>query len=74
MIDIHVVHDFDWSILDYQTRKQIQEGYHSFWADNELMVKDGEVVRSDIPRKKPLTHFDFVFKDEEDDECEPSYL
>jgi hypothetical protein len=64
MIDLHVVHDFDWSILDYQTRKQIQEGSDAFWADCELAVVNGEVVRTDIPRKKPITGFDFVFNDE----------
>ena len=56
--------DFDWSILDPKTRKQIQDGYHKFWSDCELACVDGKVIRTDIPRKKPLTHFDFHYEGE----------
>jgi len=54
--------DFDWTLFDPETRRQINEGYQNFWMNTELAYVDGEVVRTDIPRKKPLTAYDFNYE------------
>ena len=49
----------------YSLHELVNLGYDWFWNQNELTVnRKGEVVRSDTPRVRPKTWFNYMNEDE----------
>ena len=42
--------------------KDVKQAYEDFWLKNKLSYKDGELVRTDVPRKRPKYHYELDFR------------
>lgn len=42
--------------------EDVKQAFEDFWLKNKLSYKDGELVRTDVPRKRPNYHYELDFR------------